>query len=220
MAFEINLIAAGFLVLNYIAFAGLFLYRHFRPKEWAVWLVEGSVGLFVVYALTLFVLLASFFIMAILQEASMEGAFLFPFVFGFLILILSAIKQVMNLGGGSILPFALYLLSIGQELYHAIASPGGFVLVFLLMIWYFIGVFVIMLGGNLIGRILDRLFPRIESEHLAIMKKRFGPEAPRVIMFNDGSSASGFGGAGTFAGMGVMYSLWMVAHILLLSYFF
>ncbi len=213
-----DLAAAGLLALNYIAFAGLFLYRYFRPKEWAGWLVEGSVSFFVIYTLTMFVLLASFFIMLIMQEAEAETLFALPFVFGFLVMVLFMIRQVMALGGGSILPFALYLLTIGQELYHAVTSPDGMILVLLLIMWYFIGVFVIMFGGNLIGWLLDRRFPEMESEHLEIMRKRFGPHAPKVIKLSDRSTASGFDYAGTFAGMGVMYALWMVAHILFLGF--
>ncbi|MBU0527776.1 hypothetical protein KKE92_04805 [Candidatus Micrarchaeota archaeon] len=203
------------LIINYISLAGIFLLRYFNPKKWSAWLVKASASYFVVYTITMFVLLIMFFVILLLPAIELmdPSIFILLFLLGFLFLILVAVKkQIENLEGGLLSPFLLYLFSVGQEVFYTVTSKDGMVLLLILIFWYFIGAFVILLLGKIIGYLLDKLFPKIAMEHMKIMKSKFGNSAPSIIKFDDGSVMTGFGPTAEFAGMGIGFALWMISR--------
>ncbi len=215
-AFDLTSIGFIILAINYIALAGIFLVRYFNPEQWSAWLVKASASYFVVYTITIFVLLTLFFIIVLLPEIGLldlGGIFIMLVLLGFLFVLLMVIKsQVETLGGGIISPFLLYLLSVGQEIFYTVTSKDGIPLLLILIFWYFIGAFVIMLLGKAIGYLLDKLAPKIAIEHMKIMRSTFGKDAPSVIKFEDGSVMSNFGPTAEFAGMGIAFALWMISR--------
>jgi len=211
IGFDLSSLEFAILALNYIVLAGIFIYRYFNPKEWAGWLVESSMSYSFIYMLTMFVLIMSL--------ALTKSFCWFPVVLGFLLLYLAIIKNEFDaLGAGSVLPFVLYALTMGQEMYHVITSSIEDAPQYLIL-WYFLGIFVILIASRLIGRILDVLFPSLSKEHLRVIKEKFGPKAPRKLKFKDGSTVQGYSSPSEFAAAGVVYSLWMIVRYLLPVYF-
>gem|GEM_PF-3216473 len=197
-----------FLTLNYVILSGVFIYRYFNPKQWTVWLIESSFSYYIIFFLTMFLLIFSMFYFHPLFLCML------PLLTLFLVAIFMTLKkQLQKIGGGSIIPFILYLFTLGQEMYY-VWFKSSIISVGALFIWYFAGVFVMLLGGILFGAVLSRLFPKLSSRHMAIMKKEFGRDAPRVLRFKDGTKASGtWNSAADFVGIMVMYSIWMIVRI-------
>jgi len=220
----LDLTSISFIILamNYIALAGVFLLRYFNPKQWSIWLVKSSASYFVVYTITMFVLLTMFFVILLLPEIKLldPSIFIFLILLGFLFLILVAVKkQIENIEGNIISPFLLYLFSVGQEIFYTVTSNDGMVLLLILIFWYFVGAFVILLLGKIIGYLLGKLMPKIAKEHMKIMKSKFGNKAPEIIKFDDGSVMTGFGPTAEFAGMGVAFAIWMISRHFLFEFF-
>lgn len=119
--------------------------------------------------------------------------------------------------GGSLLPAALYFLTVGQEIYGAFTSaqPNAYTN---LGLWYFGGLIFMLVIGRIIGWLLKILFPVVAEENIAIMKREFGERAPKVIEHNDGSRTSGFATPGDFAGMIVGYAIWMILRHFILPF--
>ena len=171
----LDLTSISFIILamNYIALAGVFLLRYFNPKQWSIWLVKSSASYFVVYTITMFVLLTMFFVILLLPEIKLldPSIFIFLILLGFLFLILVAVKkQIENIEGNIISPFLLYLFSVGQEIFYTVTSNDGMVLLLILIFWYFVGAFVILLLGKIIGYLLGKLMPKIAKEHFSLQE--------------------------------------------------
>ena len=67
-----------FLILNYLALAGTFIYAYFNPKEWNEWLVTSSSAFFFIYFLSVFLIFYGAFFF---DPGAIISAFICPAVF-------------------------------------------------------------------------------------------------------------------------------------------
>lgn len=213
VASNLDLIAIS---INYLAFAGLVFYRYLNPKRWAKWLVKTSNASLAAYMITMFLLVMA---LTTVQQA-LEGGHgnvgnicvLMPGLLMLIAMAFVAKKTVEYLHGDDFLVPALYFLSIAQEIYRVAFSPGEIEMGEFLGLWMF-GLVAILLGGRLIGLLLDTLFPKLERAHLEIVRKEYGPGAPKTLLSKDGWSSTGFfRGCGDFAGIIIAYALWMIVR--------
>ncbi len=218
------------LILNYILLAATFVDGYFRPKESTEWLATSSITYVIMLVAVMFLTAISFSLGMVLPDILASGfgltylaLFVVPQVGISAFLLVAIVRSRMKLAGGAwAVSFALYLFSLAQETYGiaakaAFAAPGAAVLQMGLwmLAWYFFGIFVVALGGELAGKRVDGMFGSIAAEHIALMKEKFGPDAPDVLRFRDGSRAGGGLGPGKCMAMGVIYALWMmIGHLL------
>lgn len=101
---------SALLFLNYLALAGHFLYRYLHPEGW---FIKSTVSFFLVYALTLLVLLVPLILsstdMCLIGIAAIALALIMLVVRG----------ELKGQGTGWVLPLFLYMASIAQEAYAA-----------------------------------------------------------------------------------------------------
>lgn len=211
-----------FLVLNYAALAGTFIYAYLNPKEWNEWLVTSSSAFFFIYVLTVFlVFYGAFFFSPYIMAEAMECL---PLTVGIPLIMLFAIlfmmkKQFELLGSHGLLPLILYLGSIGQQMLHFLMSPENTYLAFgILAFIYFLGSIVMAIGGTALGFAIRLLTPGLYAEHIAQMQKNFGPGAPDFIRFKNNTSMSGsLSKPSELLGVGLVYCLWMVLSAIIFA---
>ena len=148
MAFLIDDLWSVLLLVNYLALAAYFLYRYMHPEGW---FIKSTISFFLVYALTLLVLL----IPAILGAYGPTDILLVGGAVIVLALIILVIKgEIKEQGTGWMIPLFLYLASIGQEAYYAADAQalGN------LIGWYFLGPLFVMILAPLILNIIRIIY--------------------------------------------------------------
>ncbi len=199
--------------LNSLALLASFVYAYFKPKEWNYWLITRSSDYVAIYMLTFFLMLAFLFVFSEIRD------FVIPiFAILFVIILWGAVREIKITGMKSVVPFVLYLSLMGQVIYSALSSQEPATAFTNLAVLYFAGILFIVQAGRFLGKILLISSPKLYEEHISLMKKNFGPEAPRVIRFEDGSTLSSFTGAHEFAGIGIAYCIWIVISFILLPH--
>jgi len=192
------------LFVNYLVLAGTFIYAYLKPRDWNEWLVSNNWTYFLTYSSTwLFVFLfVSFFA---------ERNYLYiPLYVLFGVLSLWSINFHLNkTGSKSIIPFLLYMASIGQLLFWASFSLDPENAFSRLGVIYSIGIIVILLGGYIIGFFLRITFPSLYNEHVKVMKEKYGSGAPEIIRFKGGSIFRNVSPS-DFVGIGIAYCIWMI----------
>lgn len=190
------------LILNYLVFGALFLWRYLNPEKWTEWVVENSIMYSSMYLATTFIVVCLI---------AIAGGGCLSLVFGIsLILLLFFLKGVIGGGLSGLIPFFLYLSTIIQEVYYAFTAPGDDAIIFL-MVWYFIGMFLFLAFNKPIGKLIDSLNPDLSARHMKMIKKVFGENAPAVIRLKSGSiHGNVVSSPGGFAAIGLVYVVWML----------
>jgi hypothetical protein len=224
-------------IVNYILLLGTFLYCYFRPKGNTEWLVVSSNTYVVMIVLMMFISAMAFgmgfFLPDILSDSSLlEMVFIalvmVPSVGIFLYILVSIMRSRIQMTTAGVwqISFLLYVFSLARELLDMFVSSVPSVSLmdldpfqlkgFWMMGWYVIGAFLVAFGGDLLGRLIDKMFPKVSASHIPYMKELFGEGAPESLIFKDGSSASGGFTPGVCVGMGILYCLWMLLRAVLL----
>ena len=198
------------IMANYILLAGTFIHSYLKPREHTEWLIVSSTSYFIFAFFTIFFLM--FARAAVIEPIVIPLAILWSI--GFLFLIKSRVELIS--GKSWIIPLALLLLSIGQEMFAVATADEDSA--FFLIFWYMLGLFVVFGGSVLTGKLMDRLFPALTNQHVAAMRESFGEEAPKVIKFKNGDVTKGDWTPGTCASMGIIYSVWMLLRHMLFPF--
>ena len=176
------------LLLNYIMLGGYALYRFFNPEEW---FIKSTVSVFIVYMLTLLILVVPAFFL--------NGVDFCPLIM-FLILgicIVFIVKnEVKEFGTGWVFPLGLYLFSVAQEIFKVLNSKN-MDMYYSLVSWFLFGFIFIPFFLGVIGSIFKRLLPAIAKEHMKIADE------------NVATSPS------AYALWGIIYSIWMLIRLFL-----
>lgn len=195
-------------IVTYALLAGSYIYGYLRPKEYAEWIVVSATSYFIfAFAAALLMMLAF--------AAAIEP-FTIPLGLLWALLMLLLIKTRVELMSGKewVIPLALLLLSLGQEMLAVATAPEDTAA--LIVLWYFMSVFVVLIGSMALGRLVDMLSPALGAAHLAEMKRAFGTDAPKKLVFRNGDVMTGDWTPGTAAMMGAIYAGWMLLrHIVL-----
>lgn len=200
------------LILNYLVFGALFLWRYLNPERWSEWVVESSLTYKTIY-------LATTFIVACLFATSINSCISIVFVIS-LIGLLFLLKGVMGGGIQGLIPFFLYLSTIIQEVYYAFTDSDEKAIIYL-MGWYFTGAFMLLAFSKPIGALIDKMNPGLSKRHLDMIKKIFGPNAPRAITLKDGSMhINMISSPGGCAAISVIYVVWMLLKYVVFSMIF
>ncbi len=228
MAFDfpsqaIGYLGTAFLIFNYLALAWVFISRYFEPKKWAVWLVTASEDNYIIFLLSFVLVLVPYMLLKGVPDMLLRGGLcnvcnglpillLFAFLASYLV-----VRKIRKRGDDSILPVALFFLSIGQEAYYAVMNPGSFVVLF---VWYGVGIFGVLFFGTWMGKAMARIFPKTEAENLALVRKNFGPGAPQTIRQSDGSMSeiNSRDTVATFAVGMVFYAAWMILKYVIFGF--
>jgi len=187
----------SFFFFSYLFLALLFIHRYFNPKKWSEWLVNNAKSYYQIYIITLLLI-----VLPLSLLSSVEWMYTIPLLLIALAGVVLIIKNRVNaLAGRSLfllLPFALYLTTILQEVYLSYSSsdPYSFDALF---IWYLLGIVTIPIGGKILGILLGVLFPKTTAKHNSIMKNKI----KRKIL----ASAS------DFIGLILIYCLWMSLRV-------
>ena len=157
------------LIINYLAFAGLYLYRFLKPLEWGEWLINSGkqfINLLVA---------ASVFLMAMLiplkaAETDILGLSL-PAVF-FAILALLAISFMIysKLSSVSLAPIIIFFASLFQEMYYAMTNPDPHAYGVLLISYYGSLLLSITLGFFMLAPIMDLFFSKAFNQNWVILQ--------------------------------------------------
>ncbi len=188
--FDISGLEFAFLILNYLVLAGYFLYRYLKPIKW---FVKSTVSFFLVYAITLLMLVIPFLFEQISEP---DICLMLMFVISFFSIVYVIRGELKEHGTVWIPPFALYLFSVGQELFRAINTPGNEA-VGRLLGWYLLSPLFIMIMAPAAIFVISRILPGALKRQEKISLK----EMP--------ASPSGF------AIMGLAYVVWMLIRLTL-----
>jgi len=186
----------GFILLfvNCLVLAGTFIYAYLKPKEWNEWLVVSSRTYFKIYIFTMFLvsLLAGVFI----EFKELDFLSVSMVIFWLAVCFWGIKHSLSESGGKSLLPFLLYISSIGQQFFRAFTSLYLSAALRNLALVYFLGGIAIYFGGRAIGYLLRRFSPSLYNEHITLMEEN------RSITL--GFSPS------DFVGIGIVYCIWMI----------
>lgn len=191
MDISLDNIQFALLLINHAALVLFFLNRYFTPGESTKLIIEDSLNYLLLYSFVTFFI--TFFAISIFSFSPILWLFLISFVY-------FIYKSNEKFG------IALFALSIIQEVYLYQVNQQ----LDLLPVIYFVGIFVMIAGNQIIGFILKTLFSECEHKHIIIMKQLYGENAPRLLILNNGTTAKGFGTPANFVGMMIAYSIFMV----------
>ncbi len=212
---EPNIIAAA-LIADYCVLAAIFLYRYLRPGRGTLAMAGDAAGYYSLTAMFFF-----FMSVFMLSDTFLRagGIFVIAAIPVALAGLLFALGMALVLYRSQKALLLIFALSLGIELYGAYVQPFMFqsasLSIFVLYLWYLLGIIVMYLGSKATGFMLRLAFPSRELRHEEILEESLGPDSGGRFMFMLGNHAVRAMAPSELAGLGIAYSAWMLLRFLI-----
>ena len=197
--------------LYYLVVILSIIFLYLRPKKGALWLFETGHHSYISLVLLIFLIYIPIL------------SFAYP-----LLWLGVALVVFIGIGVGwelrrdvakGLIPITLFFITVAQEIAYGYTLRSSKEDIVVLVIYHFLGaLLVIPFGGKLSGALAAWLFTRVEQEHLAIIREKHGPDAPRVIRLPDGQTEKTFFETpGQIAMTLLILQIWLVAKFAVMN---